>query len=221
MKVSEVFYSLQGEGMLTGIPSVFIRLAGCNLQCAWCDTPYASRSPEGLPLTPQEIMRRIKAWPARHAVVTGGEPMWAGEIHLLARMLREAGYHITLETNGTIAPDGVACDLASISPKFAHTQTATSPIQTPDVSILRAWLDAYTCQLKFVIDTQADINTMQALLSRLNREIPAERILLMPLGTTVRAMNERTDMLVEACKQYGYRYCRRLQIDLFGQQRGV
>src|SRR5688572_2622448 len=121
MRISEIFYSLQGEGELTGVPSVFIRTSGCNLRCTWCDTKYASWTPEGENLSVDDLMEKVASFPARHVVLTGGEPMVAPELPELAQRLREAGLHITIETAGTVAPGGIACDLASLSPKLAHS----------------------------------------------------------------------------------------------------
>src|SRR5438477_9786475 len=118
LKIAEIFYSLQGEGSLVGVPSVFVRTSGCNLRCAWCDTPYTSWQPEGEERTLGSIAAEVKQYPARHVVVTGGEPMIAPGIVALTRML--AGRHITIETAGTVfAP--VRCDLMSISPKLANS----------------------------------------------------------------------------------------------------
>src|SRR4051812_11724532 len=113
MLISEIFFSLQGEGELTGVPSVFVRASGCNLRCNWCDTPYASWSPEGTQMTVPEIVGAVRVHPARHVVLTGGEPMIAKGVRELAAELKRLGYHITIETAATIAPDGIACDLAS------------------------------------------------------------------------------------------------------------
>src|ERR1039457_1997997 len=120
LKIAELFYSIQGEGSLVGVPSVFIRTSGCNLRCAWCDTPYTSWQPEGTDLALDQILDEVAAHPTRHVVVTGGEPMIAPDIIALSRRLRERGLHITVETAGTVfAP--VACDLMSISPKLANS----------------------------------------------------------------------------------------------------
>src|ERR1043166_2570404 len=98
MKISEIFYSIQGEGMLAGVPSVFIRTAGCNLRCTWCDTPYTSWEPQGENMPLHEIVNVATAYPAAHVVVTGGEPMIAPEIADLTAQLAAAGVHITIET---------------------------------------------------------------------------------------------------------------------------
>src|SRR5438067_3838276 len=120
LRIAELFYSIQGEGSLAGVPSVFIRTSGCNLRCAWCDTPYTSWHPEGADLTLEQILEAVNAHPARHVVVTGGEPMIAPEIIALTERLRELGLHITIETAGTVFQP-VACDLMSISPKLANS----------------------------------------------------------------------------------------------------
>ena len=122
MLICEIFHSIQGEGELAGVPSVFVRTSGCNLRCAWCDTPYASWEPEGENLSVSGIVAEVRRHPAvRHVVLTGGEPMIAKDLPLLAAELRGFGYHITIETAGTLPPDGIACDLASLSPKLLNS----------------------------------------------------------------------------------------------------
>ncbi len=78
MRIAEIFYSVQGEGALVGVPSIFVRTSGCNLRCSWCDTPYTSWNPEGEDLAIDEIVERSALHSAaRHIVLTGGEPMIA------------------------------------------------------------------------------------------------------------------------------------------------
>ncbi|MGC2656694.1 MAG: 7-carboxy-7-deazaguanine synthase QueE, partial [Bryobacteraceae bacterium] len=95
MKISETFYSIQGEGTLAGVPSVFIRTSGCNLRCVWCDTPYTSWNPEGVERSVASLLQETSDFGAKHVVVTGGEPMIAPEIVALTLALRRAGLHIT------------------------------------------------------------------------------------------------------------------------------
>src|SRR5947199_6637187 len=120
MKIAEIFYSIQGEGVLTGVPSVFVRTSGCPLHCGWCDTDYTSWKPEGTHHTVAEVVERVAAYPARHVVITGGEPLIAEEIEALCAALRDKRYHITIET-AAVAFKPVACDLASLSPKLSNS----------------------------------------------------------------------------------------------------
>ncbi|HVY91268.1 MAG TPA: 7-carboxy-7-deazaguanine synthase QueE, partial [Bryobacteraceae bacterium] len=162
MRISEIFYSVQGEGVLAGVPSVFVRTSGCNLRCSWCDTPYTSWKPEGEEMPVDAIVERATAFPAaRHVVITGGEPMIAHSVVDLSEKFRALGMHITFETAGTVfAP--VACDLMSISPKLAnstpegvfHDRHEQLRIQ-PDV--LRRLTQTYDYQLKFVVANESDL----------------------------------------------------------------
>src|SRR5579875_3241805 len=97
VKISEIFYSIQGEGVLAGVPSVFVRTSGCNLRCTWCDTPYTSWNPEGKDQSLEQISETVYGFGAKHVVVTGGEPMIAPEIVQLTNHLKDAGLHITIE----------------------------------------------------------------------------------------------------------------------------
>ncbi len=226
MNISEIFYSIQGEGILVGTPSVFVRTSGCNLRCVWCDTPYTSWVPEGEEMTVEAILDDVRRYPPRYVVVTGGEPMIAPEIAPLTEGLRRLGFHITIETAGTVyAP--VACDLMSISPKLANStphdrdggrwaaQHDRLRIQ-PDV--LRRLME-YPYQLKFVVGTPEDMPELSALVAELGAE--ADRVVLMPEGTDAAVLRERGVWLAEICKLHGFRFSPRLHIELYGNRRGV
>ena len=228
MKISEIFYSVQGEGALIGLPSVFVRTSGCNLRCTWCDTPYTSWQPEGRELSVAEIMAEAgqhKA--ARHVVITGGEPMIAPAIVELTQACRDAGLHITIETAGTVFQP-VVCDLLSISPKLANStphqrdqgrwaaQHERLRIQ-PEVLIKLIHHAPY--QLKFVVQSAADMAEIAELVALLHAD-PAQ-VILMPEGTSASVLRERALALVEICKRTGYRMSPRLHVDLWGNRRGV
>ncbi len=226
MKIAEIFYSVQGEGALVGVPSVFVRVSGCNLRCAWCDTPYTSWSPEGDPMETDEIATRVSGYPARHVVVTGGEPMLFSETVDLTLRLRALGLHITIETAGT-AYQPVACDLMSISPKLANS----TPLEQDggrwaaqhdrlryQPAVLRRLAAHYEYQLKFVIAAPEDLPEVKQIISETGCD-PA-RVVLMPEGVDPAALANRSRWLVEICKREGYRFSPRLHIDLWGAERG-
>jgi 7-carboxy-7-deazaguanine synthase len=223
LKIAELFYSLQGEGSLVGVPSVFIRTSGCNLRCAWCDTPYTSWQPEGRELDIENILDAVQAHRARHVVVTGGEPMIMPEVTPLTERLRELGLHITIETAGTVFRP-VACDLMSISPKLSNS-TPSGPWSAqherlriqPD--ILRKLMGSHEYQLKFVIARPDDLDEVWALLETLGAD--RGRVILMPEGTDREVLRERSLWLAEICKREGFRFSPRLHVELYGNQRGV
>lgn len=227
MKIAELFYSIQGEGMLAGVPSVFIRTSGCNLRCAWCDTPYTSWEPEGDEWSVARLTEYVAGQPAAHVVITGGEPMIAPEIVPLTRELRRLGRHLTVETAGTVfAP--VACDLMSISPKLSnsiptvrdggrrarrHDQLRLQP------EVLRRLMAAYPYQLKFVVAAPEDLAELRRLVAELGAE--PLRVVLMPEGADPAVLRERGRWLAEMAKAEGFRFSPRLHIDLWGARRGV
>jgi 7-carboxy-7-deazaguanine synthase len=225
MFVSEMFYSIQGEGLLAGIPSVFIRTSGCNLRCSWCDTPYTSWNPEGTHQAVDEIAAYVRGHSTGHTVVTGGEPMIARDIVALTQRLSELGQHITIETAGTVF-ESIECDLMSISPKLANSTPVDSPEWRerheglrfqPDV--LRRLMSAYPYQLKFVVSGEEDLAEIEAIL----RDVKADRarVLLMPEGTDPQGLSEKSRWLGEICKQTGFRLSPRLHIYLYGNRRGT
>jgi len=229
MRIAEIFHSIQGEGLLAGVPSIFIRTSGCNLRCDWCDTPYASWKPEGPEMSVLEILTKISAWNCNHVVLTGGEPMIAPDLAELAGALKKQSKHITIETAGTILPNGIPCDLASISPKLSNS--TPSPERDPawakkheairlQPEVIFEWIRKYPFQLKFVVSTENDLGEIKNLLFRLP-PVPSDRILLMPEGIDVKTLTSHSPWLVELCKREGFRFCPRLHIELFGHTRGT
>src|ERR1017187_3928977 len=199
LKIAELFYSLQGEGSLVGVPSVFIRSSGCNLRCGWCDTPYTSWSPEGVELDLDRIVDEVGAHPARHVVITGGEPMIQPEIVPLTERLRALGLHITIDTAGT-GFEPVACDLMSISPKLSNSTpdgTFAAPHNRLRIqpTVLTELMERYEYQLKFVVENPVDLEEILALIETLHA--PRDRVILMPEGTDPSRLAERAKWLAE------------------------
>ena len=231
MKISELFFSIQGEGELTGVPSVFVRTSGCNLRCRWCDTKYASWKPEGENVTINDLLDKVCSYPARHVVISGGEPMIAKGIEEFVHLLKESGKHITIETAGTIPPNGIQCDLASLSPKLSDSTPKEGDINKEwidrheskrlDYDILSEWVNSYNFQLKFVVSKEEEIKEIQNVISRIEGKILPEKVLLMPEGIDSDTLRSRYDLLIDRCKENGYRLCHRLHVDLFGNTPGT
>lgn len=228
MRIAEIYRSVQGEGLLTGVPSVFVRTSGCNLRCWFCDTPYTSWQPEGHDMSTDEIVAQVEEWDCRHVVVTGGEPMLFAELIPLAERLRAVGRHITVETAGTLYLP-VACDLMSISPKFASSAPAAAEHphwnrrhdrERHRPAVVRRLITEYEYQLKFVIDTRADLDEMNAYLSDFP-QIARGRVLLMPQGFDPHELAARSEWLRPYCEAHGLIFCPRKQIEWFGPVRGT
>jgi len=224
VKIAEIFYSVQGEGMLAGVPSVFVRTSGCNLRCTWCDTPYTSWQPEGEDRSIESIAEEVDRYGAEHVVITGGEPMIAPGIEELTRRLTQ---HVTVETAGTVDV-AVRCDLMSISPKLANSTprdrdggrwAAQHERLRHQPEILKRLMERYFYQLKFVISDPGDLTEVRTIVNEL--EASKDRVLLMPEGVDPALLAERGRWLVEVCKQEGFRFSPRLHIELWGNRRGV
>jgi 7-carboxy-7-deazaguanine synthase len=229
MRIAEIFHSIQGEGLLAGVPSIFIRTSGCNLRCHWCDTPYASWKPEGPEMSVEEILKKLTELNCDHVVLTGGEPMIAPDLPELATVLKKQNKHITIETAGTILPNGIPCDLASLSPKLSNS--TPSPERDPawakkheatrlQPEVISEWVRKYPFQLKFVVSSENDLAEIKDLLSRLP-PVPLRQILLMPEGIDVKTLATRSPWLLDICKREGFRFCPRLHIELFGHTRAT
>jgi 7-carboxy-7-deazaguanine synthase len=241
MRVVEIFHSLQGEGMLVGTPSVFVRLAGCPVRCPWCDTKYAWDFSAGEELDTGQIIQRVDQWPCRFVVLTGGEPMVGPDFAVraglaeLTRRLKGLGKHVTIETSGILFIPDLACDLMSISPKLegwavpadergqtpslVGSARSTSPARS-DVAATRRLMRAYFCQLKFVVESPQDMAWIQRVLDELGPVDP-ERVLLMPQAATIEQWRARSPAVAELCKQTGLRFGPRLHVALWGGRRGV
>ncbi len=229
MRIAEVFHSIQGEGKLAGVPSVFVRASGCNLRCVWCDTPYASWNPEGDNIPVEKIVAQVLAFGATHTVVTGGEPMIMPDVVELCAALQNANQHITIETAATVWKP-VTVDLASLSPKLSNS----TPVdreggkfadmhekQRLNVPVIQRFIDeSPDFQLKFVVSSENDLFEIDDLLHQLKGFEPQD-IQLMPEGIDAATLASRAPWIAEVCKKTGYRYCPRLHVELFGNRRGT
>ena len=228
MKIAEIYRSIQGEGLWTGVASVFVRTSGCNLRCWFCDSAFTSWSPEGVDLSVEEVLAQINEWDTDDVVITGGEPMLWSELLPLADELRAQGRRITVETAGTLYLP-VACDLMSISPKLSNSTPSVRQAgrwshrheaarHAPDV--IRRLLGEYAYQLKFVIDSPADCDEVLDYLAAFPA-LDRSRVLLMPQGVDASGLAERAAWLEPYCREQGLTYCPRRHIEWFGLVRGT
>lgn len=229
MKLAELFYSIQGEGKLAGVPSVFVRASGCNLRCAWCDTPYASWEPEGDEVPVEQILRRIGEFPARHVVLTGGEPMIMADVEELCEAVHAGGYHLTIETAATVYRP-VKVDLASLSPKLSNSRphqreggrfARVHEEHRLNFTVIQQFIEsAPEFQLKFVVCGQEDLVEIESILDQLKGWKPAD-VLLMPEGVDAESLGQRSAWISEICRAKGFRFCPRLHVLLYGNRRGT
>ncbi len=228
----EIFHSLQGEGMLAGVPSVFVRLAGCPLRCRWCDTTYAWDFSAGTEYEPATLVEEVRRWPCRHVVITGGEPMVGPdlrprpELAELTRRLKALGKHVTIETAGVVLITDLACDLMSISPKLDNSTPLPPEFAAEherircDPAPIEAFIRAYPYQIKFVIEARDDVSDVRKMLARL-QDVDPDRVMLMPQARTREDLRERATLVAELCLETGFRFCQRLQTSLWGDRRGT
>jgi 7-carboxy-7-deazaguanine synthase len=237
LPINELFESLQGEGRLAGVPSIFVRTSGCNLRCWFCDSYHTSWEPTHATMGIEEILAEIESYDADHVVVTGGEPLIHDGVVPLLEELDERGYHTTVETNGTIDRDA-PIDLASVSPKLASSTPTPEKDPTPDdgpteagewaerheerridLDALSSLVEANDFQLKFVVSEREDMAEITDLLGRLREaaavSISDADVLLMPEGATQEQIEETRPLTAELAQEYGFRYTPRLHVNLW------
>ena len=224
--VSEIFESVQGEGVSLGVPSVFLRLAHCNLRCGWCDTKYTwdwhtyDIRKEVHEHSLDQTVDTLQRLRPRNLVVTGGEPLL--QQTALVSLLRRIGRDWTseVETAGTLVPDARLTAIITrwnVSPKLANSGNPTDKRLRPEA--LRAFAALPNASFKFVLAATSDLAEVSDLIARF--DLPSERVILMPEATEAERLNELARDLVETCMQHGYRLSYRLHVALWGDKRGV
>ncbi len=238
LPINELFHSLQGEGKLAGVPTVFVRTSGCNLRCWFCDSYHTSWEPTHATMSLEEIVSTVEQYTqTTHVVVTGGEPLIHDDIVPLLGRLDEQGYHTTVETNGTIYRDA-PIHLASVSPKLASSTptAATDPNgdgewadrherDRIDFEALARLVDAYESQLKFVVTGRDDLPEIEEIVegvrARTDSHVRDTDVLLMPEGTTRAELNETRRTVAELAAEHGYRYTPRIHVDVWNDAPGT
>ncbi len=213
MRVSEIFFSLQGEGIYIGAPTVFVRLYGCDLRCEWCDTMYAVEGGEFRTMSVSEVVERVEGLRCKTVCITGGEPLLQEEeVTELAAILLKGGYHILLETSGHMEPPPVFFDdgcVISLDCKCPGSAMESST----DFGLFRKLGEKD--QLKFVIKDEADYLYAKGVL----REHPTKAcVVFQPVGGT--EMKWIADRVLRD-KMRGVRVLPQLHKLIWGNKRGV
>lgn len=224
LRLSEIFESVQGEGVSVGLPSIFLRLASCNLRCTWCDTKYAwdwssfDKSAETELVGVSELAARLRGYRSRNIVVTGGEPMLQQrELAPLLAELRE--FRVEIETAGTLAPTPAMLERVeqwNVSPKLASSGNALDKsVKRDALSVLASCPEAW---FKMVVGDEADALEALALTDSLG--VPRERVLFMPLGATPEQYAESGPRVAELCTEHEVRLSPRTHVVFFRGARG-
>lgn len=223
LNVSEVFTSIQGEGASAGQPSTFLRLAGCNLRCSFCDTPYSwdfARYPKH-----EHVQRRTVAdlapelEDAERLVITGGEPLLQQpELEALLQALPERP-HVEVETNGTIAPTDALrrrIDQWNVSPKLANADE--SEPRRLVASSIEALIATGRAWFKFVIVRHDDVAEVEALIQRFG--LDRRRVLLQAEAKDRQSLRQSTPLVSALCREHSLGYSPRLHLELWDGARG-
>lgn len=217
LRLSELFFSLQGEGPRAGTPAHFLRLQGCDVGCRWCDTRYTWDPAGGTATSTEDVFARLRALgEASLLVVTGGEPLaHPGVAELLSRAL-EQWPHVEVETSG-IAPPPLT------HPRLAYNHSPKLPSVTPNWEATWRHAAAFAANesTTFKLVVGDDPDEADALRLIATHALPKDRVMLMPEGLTDVALRERAGRLAETCKREGLRLSPRLHVWLWGPKRGV
>lgn len=221
--VSEIFDSVQGEGPSQGFPCTFLRLAGCNLTCVWCDTDYSwnwtKYDVREQTLTEGVALLAARFATSRRLVITGGEPL------LQQRALEQLfgalppSLPIEIETNGTLAPSlavAARVDQWNVSPKLSHS--GEPPERRLNPAALAAFRDTGRAWLKLVAESSADESELKAIVNLVSW--PSERVYLMPQCRSSAELANLTPSIVNLAMSTGYKFTNRLHLQVWGGQRG-
>jgi len=216
LRISEIFTSVQGEGPSVGTPSVFVRLQGCDVGCAWCDTKYSWDARRGQAMTLDAVLDRVKEAATANVVVTGGEPLEHAAFGPLVTAVKAMGLRVEVESAGTELPPDVPVDQWNISLKLAHSGVPAARRLRPEAIERFRHLGAW---FKFVVADERDVDEVLALQTRYG--LPSERIVLMPLGMRHSEQETLMPRVIEWCRRHGFRFSPRLHILVWGPRRGV
>ena len=174
MKINEIFVSIQGEGILIGIPTTFVRMTGCNLRCSWCDTKYAYE--EGEEMSCEDVSSKIKGYSQNHVCITGGEPLLQEDVISLIQNLVNEGYEVCMETNGSKSIEDIPC-LGSMVISLDIKCPSSGMQEKMDFSNLE--LLSLNDQLKFIV---ADLKDYEYAKEIIEKYKPICSLIMTPVG---------------------------------------
>jgi len=158
LRVSELFYSIQGESTRAGLPCLFVRLAGCNLRCAYCDACYTWEE-AGTPMGVAEILAWVEEFPGVMVEITGGEPLLQAGVHRLLQSLIDAGRPVLLETNGSLALDEVPDRVGIVMDVKCPDSGMAAHNLAANIDVLRQRRERGSHdEIKFVLSSEADFH---------------------------------------------------------------
>ncbi|MDO8493378.1 MAG: 7-carboxy-7-deazaguanine synthase QueE [bacterium] len=237
MKINGVFQSFQGEGKSVGIPSVFLRLYGCNLRCSWCDTPETWNEEGTKYEHPKkhkkidechlqsivEIAKKLNCYDVRNLVITGGEPLiQQKELIELMLILKKEGWRFEVETNGTLLPTNAFLDLIdqiNCSPKLSNAGPDNPLYRRIVPEALERLTASPKTNFKFVIEGFKDMEEIFPIINRY--QIDKSRVYIMPEGSTRQAQLTRRETIRAIAREYQVNYTDRLHILMYDDKRGV
>ncbi len=208
---NEIFYSFQGEGPNAGKPAIFLRFGACNLRCTWCDSKFTwdPKVADNFQTTADALVKKIKNYPCKHLVITGGEPMLQQQA--IAEILKHLpGYTAEIETNGSVECK-ISRSLTQIncSPKLSNSGNKPYTLKIKPTNKKAIF--------KFVVSQPENLKEIK-IYCRKNR-IPAGKVWLMPQGVSSKELAARSLWIIEACKKEGYHFTTRLHILMYGNKR--
>lgn len=243
LPINEMYTCLQGEGKLTGVPHILIRVTGCKLRCqfanSFCDTPYSSWSPEKGKFSYGDIHNFYeKHSHIKHTMITGGGPTSHPEmLRELCKIGKQYGHYITIETEGSEYVSTQA-DMISLSPKLSNSTPRPGTVMPFSGKVVtekhkqrhEKWRCNYDAmkmlldvhpdyQMKPVISSEKDLQEVKELQKILS--VPNNKVWLMPEGLEPKQLNKRRRWLMDLCTEQGYNFTDRLHIIAYGDIRGV
>ncbi len=227
INICELFQSIQGEGNLQGMPSVILRLTGCNLNCKWCDTQMLLKDNKGIEYTDEMLLKVLQGYNCSHIIITGGEPTINTNLNELIKILKDNGYYVTVETNATNIID-LDCNLVSMSPKLSNSVPFTKQDedklaeynkQRININAIKHYIQNNNYQIKFVCrGLQSDIDEVKNIL-KLIGEYDSTKVMIMPLADSREQLYFVQKELIRLCVKNNLRYANRLQLQVWNNEK--